>query len=184
MPSNHLCHPFLLLPSIFPSIRVFPNESALRIRWPKYWSFSFSISPFNEYSGVIFLGLTGLISLLSKRLSTVGKHQFFSTQPSLWSNSHMYIISYLYLFIWMFPKGRKLPGGANSVALSSVQSLSPLWLFATPWTVACHASLSSKPEKQGESSWGQELTFVLTLHIQCLVSSWNIASLISLVISW
>ena len=57
MPANHLilCHPLLLLPSIFPSIRVFPNESALPIRWPKYWSFSFSISPSNEYSGLIFL---------------------------------------------------------------------------------------------------------------------------------
>ena len=57
MPSNHLilCHPLLLLPSIFPSIRVFSNESALHIRWPKYWSFSFSISPSNEYSGLISL---------------------------------------------------------------------------------------------------------------------------------
>ena len=55
MPSNHLilCHPLLLLPSIFPSIRVFSNESALRIRWPKYWSFSFSISPSNEHPGLI-----------------------------------------------------------------------------------------------------------------------------------
>ena len=55
MPSNHLifCHPLLLLPSVFPSIRVFSNESVLRIRWPKYWSFSFSISPSNEYSGLI-----------------------------------------------------------------------------------------------------------------------------------
>ena len=55
MPSNHLilCHPLLLLPSIFPSIRVFSNESALCIKWPKYWSFSFSISPSNEYSGLI-----------------------------------------------------------------------------------------------------------------------------------
>ena len=55
MPSNHLilCHPFLLPPSIFPSIRVFSNESVLRIRWPKYWSFSFCISPSNEYSGLI-----------------------------------------------------------------------------------------------------------------------------------
>ena len=55
MLSNHLnlCHPLLLLPSIFPSIRVFSNESALRIRWPNYWSFSFSISPSNEYSGLI-----------------------------------------------------------------------------------------------------------------------------------
>ena len=57
MPSNHiiLCHPFLLLPSIFPSIRVFPNESILRIRRPKYWSFSFSISSSNDYSGLISL---------------------------------------------------------------------------------------------------------------------------------
>ena len=55
MPSNHLilCHPLLLLPSIFPSIRVFSDESVLCIRWPKYWSFSFSISPSNEYSGLI-----------------------------------------------------------------------------------------------------------------------------------
>ena len=55
MPSNHLilCHPLLFLPSIFPSTRVFSNESALRMRWPKYWLFSFSISPSNEYSGLI-----------------------------------------------------------------------------------------------------------------------------------
>ena len=55
IPSNHLilCHPFLLLPSIFPSIRVFSNESALHIRWPKYWSFSFNISPSNEHPGLI-----------------------------------------------------------------------------------------------------------------------------------
>ena len=90
MPSNRLilCHP-LLLPSIFPSIRIFSSESVLCIRWPKYWSFSFSISPSNEYSGLISLGLTDLIFLLSKVLSrvfsstTVQKHQFFSIQLSL-----------------------------------------------------------------------------------------------------
>ena len=73
MPSNHLilCHPLVLPPSIFPSIRVFSNESALRIRWPKYWSFSFSIGPANEYSGLIPLGWTGWISLQSKGLSRV-----------------------------------------------------------------------------------------------------------------
>ena len=84
MPSKPLifCHPFLLLPSISPSIRVYSSEMAVRIRWPKYWSFSFSISPSSEYSGLISLGLTGLISLLSKGLSgvffstTVQKHQF------------------------------------------------------------------------------------------------------------
>ena len=55
MPSNHLilCHPLLVLPSVFPSIRIFSNESTLHMRWPKYWSFSFSISPSNEYSGLI-----------------------------------------------------------------------------------------------------------------------------------
>ena len=62
MPSSHLilCHPLLLLPSVFPSIRVFSNESVLHIRWPKYWSFSFSISPSNEYSGLIFFRMDRL----------------------------------------------------------------------------------------------------------------------------
>ena len=97
MPSSHLilCCLLLLLPSICPTIRVFSNESAFPIRWPKYWSFSFSISLSNEYSHLISLGLMGLISLQSKGLSTVfssttvRKHQFFGVQPSLWSNSHI-----------------------------------------------------------------------------------------------
>ena len=91
MPSHHLilCHPFLLLPSIFPSIRVFSSELTLCVKWPKYWSFSFSISHSNEYSGLISLGWTDLISLQSKGLSrvfsntTVQKHQFYGTHPSL-----------------------------------------------------------------------------------------------------
>ena len=95
VPSNHLilCHPLLLLPPIFPSIRIFSNESVLCIRWPKYWSFSFSISPSNEYSGWFPLGWTGWISLQSKGLSrvfsntTVQKHQIFGAQPSSWSTS-------------------------------------------------------------------------------------------------
>ena len=84
MPSNHLilCHPLLFLPSIFLSIWVFSNKSALHIRWPKCWSFSFSISPSNEYSELIPLGLTGLISFkgYSRVFSntTVWKHQFFT----------------------------------------------------------------------------------------------------------
>ena len=77
MPSNHLilCHPFLLLPSIFPSIRVFSNESVLCIRWPKYWSLSFNISPSNEYSGLIsfrmdwldFLAIQGTLCQKKKK---------------------------------------------------------------------------------------------------------------------
>ena len=73
MPSSHLilCHPLLLLPSIFPSIRVFSNESVLHIRWPKCWSFSFNISPSNEYSGLISFRMNWLDSLQSKGLSRV-----------------------------------------------------------------------------------------------------------------
>ena len=97
MPSSHLilCRPLLLLPSIFPSIRVFYNESTLPMRWPKYWSFSLSISPMNiqDWSP---LGWTGWISLQSKGLSrvfsniTVQKHQFFGAQLSSQSNSHIH----------------------------------------------------------------------------------------------
>ena len=91
MPSNHLilCHPLLLLPSIFPSIRIFASESILHMRWPKYCSFSFNISPSNEHLDWSPLGWTGWISLQSKGLSrvfsntTVQKHQFFCTQLSL-----------------------------------------------------------------------------------------------------
>ena len=96
MPSNHLilCHPLLLLPIIFPSIRVFSSESALCIKWPKDWSFI--ISFFNEYSELISFRIDWLIFLLSKGLSrvfsstTILKHQFFSAQSSLWSNSQIY----------------------------------------------------------------------------------------------
>ena len=96
MPSSHLiiCHPLLLSPSIFPSIRVFSNESMLRINWPKYWSFRFSISPSNEYSGLIsfrinwfdLLAVQGTL----KSLFTAQKHPFFCAQLSLKSNSHIH----------------------------------------------------------------------------------------------
>ena len=94
MPSNHLilCHPLFLPPSIFPSIRVFCNESVLCVTWPKYWSFSFSIGPSNEYSGLI-----------------------------------SFRMDWLDLF---------------EIQFNSVQSLSRVWLFVTPWTVAQQASLS------------------------------------------
>ena len=99
MPSNHLilCHPLLLLPSILPSIRVFSSETVLRIRWPKYWSFSFGISPSNKYSGLIsfridwfdLLTVQGLSRVLSNTI--LQKHQFFRSQLSLWYNSHIHI---------------------------------------------------------------------------------------------
>ena len=97
MPSNHLilCHPLHRLPSIFPRIRVFSNESVLPIRWPKYWSLSFSISPSNEYSGLIsfrivwfdLLAVQGTLKNLLQ--TTIQKHQFFGSQASLRSNSHI-----------------------------------------------------------------------------------------------
>ena len=96
MPSNHLilCHLLLLLPSVFPSIRVFSNESALHIRWPKYWSFSFNISPTNEHSGLIsfrmdwldlfaFQGtLESLLQYHSSKASILQRSAFFTIQLS------------------------------------------------------------------------------------------------------
>ena len=97
MPSNHLilCRPLLLLPSIFPSIRVFSNESALHIRWPQYWSFSFNISPTNEHAGLTSFRMDwlDLLAVQGTRKSLLQHHSskalILGTQPSLWSNSHI-----------------------------------------------------------------------------------------------
>ena len=94
MPSSHLIlgRPLLLLPPIPPSMRVFSNESTLRMRWPKYWSFRFNISPSNEHPGLISLGWTGWISLQTMRLSRVfsntadQNHQFCGAQHSSQTN--------------------------------------------------------------------------------------------------
>ena len=105
-PSHPLSSP-LLLPPIPPSIGIFSSVSGLRIRWPEYWSFSFSDIPSNEYSGQISFDLIGLISLLSKGLSrvfsntTVQKHQFFGTQLSLWSNSHIHTWLLEKPYLWL-----------------------------------------------------------------------------------
>ena len=98
MPSSRLIlgHPLLLLPSIPPSIRIFSNESALRTKWPKYWSFSLSISPSNEHPGLISFRMYWLALLEVQGLSrvfsntTVQKHQYFSAQLSSQSNSHIH----------------------------------------------------------------------------------------------
>ena len=97
MPSYHLilCHPLLLLPSIFPSIGVFSNNSDLHIRWPKYWSFSFTIHPSSEYSGLIsfridwfdLLAVRGTLNSLLQHHSW--KVSILRSQPSLWSKSHL-----------------------------------------------------------------------------------------------
>ena len=98
MPSNHLilCLPLLLLPSIFPRIRIFCNVSVLHIKWPKHWSFSFSIGPSNEYSGLIsfrmdwldLLAVQGTLKSLLQHHSS--KHQSFSSQLSFCSNYHIH----------------------------------------------------------------------------------------------
>ena len=114
MKSNHLIlyHSLLFLPSIFPSIRVFSNKSAIHISWPRCWDFSFSISPSNEYSGLISLGLTGLILLFREpsRVFSSTTVQFFSTQRSLWSNSHSYMATgkTIVLTGHLCPKGMSL----------------------------------------------------------------------------
>ena len=98
IPPSHLilCRPLLLLPPNPPSIRVFSNESTLCMRWPKYWSFSFSLSPSNEHPGLIsfrmdwldLLAVQGTLKVFSN--TTVQKHQFFGTQLSSQSNSHIH----------------------------------------------------------------------------------------------
>ena len=93
MPSNHLIlsHPLLLSPPIFPSIRVFSNESVLHIRWPKYWSFSFSISPSNEYSGLISFR-TDLLTLLAVQMTLKSLLQHHSSKASILQCSAFFII--------------------------------------------------------------------------------------------
>ena len=109
MPSDHLilCCSLLLLPSIFPSIRVFSNKLSLHIRWQSIGASASAWVLPKKIQGWFRLGLTGLISLLSKGLSrvfssvTVQKHQFFSTQPSLWSNSHIHTWLLGKLQLWL-----------------------------------------------------------------------------------
>ena len=93
MPSNHLilCHPLLLLPSIFPSIRVFSNESALRIRWPKYWSFSFNINPSNEHSGLISFRMYWL-DLLAVQGTLKSLLQHHSSKAPVLQHSAFFIV--------------------------------------------------------------------------------------------
>ena len=98
MPSNHLilCHPLLLLPSIFPSIRVFSNKSVLHIRWPKYWSFSFNISPSNEHPGLISFRMDRL-DLLAVQGTLKSLLQHHSSKASILQCSAFFILSHPYM---------------------------------------------------------------------------------------
>ena len=100
MPSNHLilCCPLLLLPSVFPSIRVFSNESVLRIRWPKYWSFSFSISPSNEYSRLISFRIDWL-DLFRVKGTLKSLLQDHSSKASIFQGSAFFMVQFSHLYI-------------------------------------------------------------------------------------
>ena len=100
VPSNHLilCRPLLLLPSIFPSIRVFPNESVLHIRWPKYWSFHFNISPSNEYSGLISFRMDWL-DLLAVQETLKSLLQHHSSKASILRHSAFFIVQLSYPYM-------------------------------------------------------------------------------------
>ena len=100
MPSNHLilCHPLLLSPSIFPSIRIFSSESVLGIRWPKYWSFSFSISPSNEYSGLISFR-TDMLDLLAVQGILKSLIQHHSSKASILRHSAFFMVQLSHLYV-------------------------------------------------------------------------------------
>ena len=100
IPSNHLilCHPLLLPPSIFPSIRVFSNESVLHIRWPKYWSFSFNISPSNEHAGLISFRMDWL-DLLAVQGTLKSLLQHHSSKASILWHSAFFIVQLSYLYV-------------------------------------------------------------------------------------
>ena len=105
MPTNHLilCRPFLLLPSIFPSIRVFPNESGLRIRWPKYWSFSFNISPSNEHPGLISFRMDWLdLLVVQGTLKSLLQQNFKITVTTIYHCVFLMVL-YVDLFLEILP---------------------------------------------------------------------------------
>ena len=102
MPSNHLilCHPLILLPSIFPSIRVFSNESVLRIRWPKYWSFSFNISPSNEHPGLISFRMDWL-DLLAVQGTLKSLLQHHSSKVSVLQCTAFFMVQLSHIHTWL-----------------------------------------------------------------------------------
>ena len=144
MPSNHLilCCPLLLLTSVFPNIKVFSNVSVLRIRWPKYGSFSLSLSLPMTTQDWVPLWLTGLISLQSNRLSrvfsstTVQKHQFFGAQLSLWSNSHIYT--------WLLEKPYIWPSSSSLSNSESYRSKKWKIRLSSKWTEVWRSLFSER----------------------------------------
>ena len=135
MPSNYLilCRPLLLLPSIFPNIRVFSNGSALRIRWPKYWRFSFSISPSNEYSGLISVRIDWF-DLLAVQGTLKSPLQYHSSKESSLLCSAFFIVQFSHPYM--------TTGKTIVLTKQTFLGFSHVQLFAIPWTVARQAPLS------------------------------------------
>ena len=136
MPFNHLilCHPLLLPPSIFPSIRVFSNESVIYIRWPKYWSFSFSISPSNEYSGLISLRMDWL-NLLVVQGTLKSLLQHHSSKASILWRSAFFIVQLSHPYMTT----------GKTIALTR-------WTFAGKVKFLLFSMLSNKPNRSMEKS--------------------------------
>ena len=159
MPSNHLilCCPLLLLPLIFPSTRVFSNESVLYMRWPKYWSFNFNISPSNEYSGLTCPRMDCLdLHAVQGTLKSLLQHHI--SKASILQHSAFFIVQLSHPYM---TTGKTIAltrqtfvGKVMSLLFNmlsrlvitflpkKVKSLSCVQLFATPWTIACQAPLS------------------------------------------
>ena len=152
MPSNHLilCHPLLLLPSIFPSIRVFLNESALHIRWPKYWSFSFNISPSNEHPGLISFRMDLLDRLaVQGTLKSLLKHH--SSKASILLHSAFFIVQLSHPYMttgktialtrWTFV-GKVMSLLFNMLSAAAAKLLQSCLTLCNPLNPARQASLS------------------------------------------
>ena len=145
MLSNHLilCHPLLLLPSIFPSIRVFSNESALRIRWPKYWSFSFNISPSNEYSGLIIFRMDWL-DLLAVQETLKSLLQHHSSKASILQHSAFFIVQLSHPYM--------ITGKTTALTRWTFVGLDgPVSLHLLSRTRLSHICFEFTPPPQGES---------------------------------
>ena len=129
MPSNHLilCRPLLLLPSIFPSIRVFSSESTLRVRWPKYWSFSFSISPSNEHPGLVSLRMDWL-DLLAVQGTLKSLLQHYSSKASILQCSAFFIVQLSY----PYPTSGKTVALTRRTFVGKIMSLLFNMLFLHP----------------------------------------------------
>ena len=160
MPSNHLifCHPLLLLPSIFPSIRVFSNESALCIRWPKYWSFSFNIRPSNEHPGLISFRMDWL-DVLAVQGTLKSLLQHHNSKASIFWHSAFFIVQLSHPYMttgkttaltrWTFVgKVMSLILIFYLLLLILLSRFSRVRLCATPWTAAYQASPSVRFSRQ------------------------------------